>query len=68
MAERERLEAEHETAYGTSYPIRNCEDLRNAVHAYGRAPVEKRAELRRFIIRRHQELGCSEELPESWRR
>lgn len=67
-AEREHLEAEGETAYGTSYPIRNCADLHNAVQAYGRAPVEKRAELRRFIVRRKAELGCSDvKLPEDWR-
>lgn len=68
MEEREHLEAEHETAYGTSYPLADCDEVRRAVQAYGRAPAEKRAELRRAIIRRHRELGCSEELPESWRR
>lgn len=65
-AEREHLEAEGDTAYGTSYPIRNCEDLANAIRAYGRAPEHKRAELRRFIVRRKAELGCSEKLPEDW--
>ena len=42
-AEREHLEAEGDTAYGTSYPVRNCEDLRNAIRAYGRAPASERA-------------------------
>ena len=65
--ERERLEAEGDTAYGTSYPIRNCADLRRAIQAYGRAPAEKRAGLRRFIARRRAELGCTNvALPEDW--
>lgn len=65
--EREHLEAEGDTAYSTSYPIRNCADLHNAIQAYGRAPEHKRAELRRFIVRRKAELGCSEvKIPEDW--
>lgn len=65
-AERERLEKKGDTAYGESYPIRNCQDLKNAIRAYGRAPEGERARLRRFIARRRRELGCSEELPETW--
>ena len=65
-AERERLEAKGDTAYGTSYPIRNCSDLHNAIRAYGRAPEGERAKLRRFIARRRRELGCTEPLPETW--
>ncbi len=66
-AQREHLEAEGDTAYGTSYPVRNCEDLRNAIRAYGRAPASERAQLRRFIVRRKVELGCTDvELPEDW--
>ena len=66
--EREHLEAEGDTAYGTSYPMADCEEVRRAVESYGRAPVERRAEVRRAIIRRHRELGCSEPLPEGWQR
>ena len=65
-ADRRRLEAEGDTAYGTSYPIRNCSDLRNAIKAYGRAPKSERAKLRRFIARRRRELGCTEPLPSDW--
>ena len=66
--ERAEAAAEHETAYGLSFPIRTCEDLHNAIQAYGRAPTEKRGELRRFIVRRKAELGCPDvALPESWR-
>ena len=67
-SERQEAAAEGDTAYGESYPVRNCEDLHDAIQAYGRAPAEKRAELRRFIVRRKAELGCPDvHLPESWR-
>ena len=66
--EREHAAAEGDTAYGESLPVRNCADLHNAIQAYGRAPADKRAELRRFIVRRKAELGCPEvHLPETWR-
>jgi hypothetical protein len=65
---RQEAAAEGDTAYGESFPIRNCDDLSNAIQAYGRAPIERRAELRRFIVRRKAELGCPDvRLPESWR-
>lgn len=51
-----------------SFPINDCEDLKKAREAYGRAPVSERATLRRFIIKRHRELSCPEALPESWYR
>lgn len=67
LEERRELEDEGDTAYGTSYPIRDCKDLENAIRAYGRAPESKRAELRRFIVRRKAELGCpGVEIPETW--
>jgi hypothetical protein len=65
--ERERLAREGDTAYGTSFPIRDCTDLHNAIQSYGRAPEHERATLRRFIVRRKAELGCPEvHLPEDW--
>ena len=66
--EREHLEAEDETGYGESFPMPDCDAVRRAVESYGRAPANKRAQLRRAIVRRHRELGCSEPLPEKWRR
>lgn len=65
---RREAEEEGETAYGTSYPIRNCDELRRAIQAYGRAPEDERAHLRRFIVRRKAGLGCpGVEIPETWR-
>lgn len=66
MEARERAERRGETAYGTSYPIRNCDELRRAIQSYGRAPASERARLRRFIARRRRELDCDTELPETW--
>jgi hypothetical protein len=64
--EREHLEAQGDTGYGTSFPLGDCDEVRRAVQSYGRAPTAKRAQLRRAIVRRHRELGCSEPLPEEW--
>lgn len=65
-ARRRRLESEGETGYGESYPMPDCTAVERAIKAYGRAPVEHRAELRRAIIRRRAELGCHVDLPDSW--
>lgn len=65
-AQREHLEAEGDTAYGTSYPMATCQDVENAIRAYGRAPADKRAVLRAAIVRRRAELGCTMPLPETW--
>jgi len=62
------VRAEAPTASATPYPIEDCAQLHDAIEAYGRAPANERAELRRFIVRRKVELGCAEvELPETWR-
>lgn len=66
--ERHELEEEGDTGYGESYPMPDCDAVKRAVESYGRAPLEKRAELRRAIIRRHGELSCPEPLPEQWYR
>jgi hypothetical protein len=68
MEERRELEANGETGYGTAFPMPDCDAVRRAVESYGRAPTAERAELRRQIIKRHRELGCSEKLPEHWYR
>jgi hypothetical protein len=65
-SQRQRLEAEGETGYGTSYPMPDCDAVRRAVQAYGRAPAAHRSALRRAIVARHLELGCTDPLPESW--
>lgn len=66
--ERRRLEAEGETGYDDAYPMPDCDAVQRAIEAYGRAPEERRAELRRRIVQRKIELGCEDvELPKTWR-
>ena len=47
-----------------SYPIRNEEDLKNAIQAYGRAKDKDAA--KQHIIERAIDLGLTELLPEQW--
>jgi hypothetical protein len=47
------------------YPIRNVEDLDNAIKAVGRGKGNHN-ELRRWIIRRARELNASNRIPENW--
>jgi hypothetical protein len=48
-----------------SFPIKNKEDLKNAVQAYGRA--KNKAAAKKHIIRRAKALGATDELPENWK-
>jgi hypothetical protein len=54
---------------GGRYPIRNESDLRNAIHALGRAKggASGRAVVKRFIIRRARALGLTSVLPDDWK-
>lgn len=48
------------------YPIDNCEDLRNAIQAIGRAKPEERAKTIAHIKTQKKRLGCPEvELPDT---
>lgn len=49
------------------FPIRNCKDLENAIHAVGRAKGSH-AKVRRFIMKRARALDCSNvKIPSDWR-
>jgi hypothetical protein len=50
-----------------SYPIRNEEDLKNAIQAYGRAKPEDRKAVRAHIRKRAEALGKSDLVPEKWK-
>lgn len=45
-----------------SYPMETCDDVSNAIDAYGRAPESHRKELRALIRKRNDELGCGHHL------
>ncbi|MDA8319078.1 MAG: hypothetical protein M0030_04580 [Actinomycetota bacterium] len=57
---REQLARKGDALPDGSYPIPDCDALRRAVYSYGRAPVAHRPALRALIIRRKNELGCTE--------
>ena len=40
----------------------DCDAVRDAIHAYGRAPESHRHELAALIRKRNGELGCGHEL------
>jgi hypothetical protein len=51
------------------FPIRNADDLDNAIRAVGRvkpATDEARAKVRRYIIARAKALGLQSRLPDTW--
>jgi hypothetical protein len=49
-----------------SYPIRNEDDLKNAIKAYGRAEKSKRASVRKHIIKRARALKKQSLIPDNW--
>ena len=62
--QRRRLAERGEALPDGSFPIRNREDLRDAVQSYGRA--KDKAEAKRWIKRRARELDAEDELPDDW--
>jgi hypothetical protein len=63
---REALAKEKKALKDGSFPIENVADLRRAVRAYGRASDDKKAQVRRHIIRRARSLGKTELIPDDW--
>ena len=63
-AERRKLADEGKALPDGSFPIRNREDLKDAIRSYGRA--KDKAEAKRWIARRARELRAEKELPEDW--
>lgn len=64
--EREELAKKGEALEDGSYPIRNVSDLKNAIRAYGRAPLKGRMDVRKHIIKRAIALGARDLIPEQW--
>jgi hypothetical protein len=50
-----------------SYPIRNAQDLRNAIRAYGRSKPGSRGKVKRHIMKRAIGLKREEIIPENWK-
>jgi len=64
---RDRLAKEGKALPDGSYPIRNVEELKDAIQAYGRSKPSKRAAVRRHIMKRARGLKQSELIPEQWK-
>jgi hypothetical protein len=63
---RERLADKGLALPDGSYPIRNASDLKNAIQAYGRAPLSKRAAVKKHIMDRARTLKKEDLIPEKW--
>ena len=62
--ERMKLAEKEEAMPDGSYPIRNREDLKNAIQSFGLA--KNKVATKRFIKKRAKELNAESMLPEDW--
>jgi hypothetical protein len=64
--ERMKLAEEGKALPDGAYPIRNVEDLKNAIQAYGRSKPSERKMVRKHIIKRARQLKQSDLIPDEW--
>jgi hypothetical protein len=64
--ERAELAKEGKALSDGAYPIRNVEDLKNAIQAYGRSKESERKAVRKHIIKRARQLRQVDLIPEQW--
>ena len=67
MKERMKLAKSGDALPDGSFPIRNGKDLKNAVHAYGRAKPSDKAKVRRHIAKRAKALDMKHVIPKDWK-
>lgn len=65
--EREKLAKAGEAMPDGSFPIRNVEDLKNAISSYGRSKESDRAKVRKHIAKRANALKVRHMIPEEWK-
>jgi hypothetical protein len=65
--ERKDLAEKGQALSDGSFPIRNEEDLKNAISSYGRSKKGDRAKVRRHIIKRARQLKQSKMIPDNWK-
>jgi len=68
MIERQKLAKSGKALPGGSFPIRDTEDLQNAIRSYGRAKESDRSSVKRHIIKRARALGKYDLVPEDWKK
>jgi len=64
--ERMALAEEGKAMPDGSYPIRNVDDLKNAIQAYGRSKASERKAVRKHIIKRARKLRQADLIPSHW--
>jgi hypothetical protein len=64
---RQRLAKKGQALPDGSFPIRNASDLKNAIQSYGRTTKEKRALVRKHIIKRARALKKYDLVPQDWK-
>jgi hypothetical protein len=64
---RMRLAEEGKALPDGSFPIRNSQDLKNAIRAYGRSKPGSRGKVKRHIMKRAIGLNKEEIIPENWK-
>jgi len=63
--ERKDLSKKNEALPDGSFPIRNGQDLKDAIKSYGLAKDQSKA--KSWIIKRAKELNLTSNLPEDWK-
>jgi hypothetical protein len=64
--ERMKLADEGKALPDGSFPIRNAQDLKNAIHAYGRTTPGKKGDVRTHIVKMARALDQKDLIPENW--
>ena len=65
--DREKLAKKGQALPDGSYPIRDVEDLKNAIQAYGRSKKSDRPEVRKHIMKRAHQLNYRHLIPDNWK-
>jgi hypothetical protein len=65
--ERSSLSKKGQALPDGSFPIRNVDDLKNAIKAFGRAKEEDRPVVRRHIMKRARQLKAADLVPDQWK-
>jgi hypothetical protein len=65
--ERMKMAEKGEALKDGSFPIQNVEDLRAAIHAYGRAKDSHKSDVRKHIIKRAVALNVRHLIPDEWK-
>ena len=66
QSQRERLAKKGHALPDGSFPIRNKQDLKNAVKSWGLAKKSNKAAAKKFIKLRAKQLDAMKELPTTW--